>query len=614
MVQLADLGPDGDGVWCEGAVGLGHRLFHNTPESLHETLPLESADGRLVMTASARLDNRYDLLRALGVPPAERADTPDSTLILNAYEKWGEDCPAHLLGDWSFAVWDARKRTLFLARDHCGETELVFHHSGKLFAFASSIGALLALPGVPRKPNQLEVARLLACLGRYSENTCYEGVQFLCVAQALTVTPQRRHQRRYWQPEKRPDLRLKSDRAYVDAFLDVYAEAVRCRLRSVGPVCATLSGGLDSSSTASLAARELAKDGKRLPVFTWAPTYDTGAGVDPKAIVDELPYARATAGQVGNIDVHPVRTDSITPIASFQRTLDQTAESRFNTNASNVFETLDRASAQRMTTLLTGQGGNMTVSTDGRTPYLTQLARRGQWRSLWRETTSWRSLHGSTLRQALKSQFVLPLIPAPVLSRYVGFRHGTQRAQASVLHPTFEHEIRGFLNDLRHERNDLSVMHTRHGWWDSVFWRRGRRWPSCGRHGRLEVRDPTLDARLVEFCLSVPLEQWARDAQDRWLIRQAMAGLLPDRVAWNRTRGRQAADFAWHLHADLAAAENLCDELDRSQYARQFMDLGKLRTALGELREDGPAGVPDTCMKSLHRGLSMGMYLLGFDR
>lgn len=92
LVQMADLGPDGENVWYKGSIGLGHRLFHNTPESFHEALPLESTDGHLVVTACARLDNRDDLFRALDVPSAERAYIPDGAMILKAYEKWGEDC------------------------------------------------------------------------------------------------------------------------------------------------------------------------------------------------------------------------------------------------------------------------------------------------------------------------------------------------------------------------------------------------------------------------------------------------------------------------------------------------------------------------------------------
>jgi asparagine synthase (glutamine-hydrolysing) len=128
---MAYWGPDGSGVWCEGPVGLGHLMLHNTPESLYETLPLQSETGELILTAGARLDNRDELFRVLKVSPSERASLPDSALILRAYQKWGADCPTHLLGDWAFALWDARHRRLFIARDHYGNTGLYYHQNSR---------------------------------------------------------------------------------------------------------------------------------------------------------------------------------------------------------------------------------------------------------------------------------------------------------------------------------------------------------------------------------------------------------------------------------------------------------------------------------------------------
>ena len=97
-------GPDGSGIWCEGNIGLGHLLLHNTPESLNEKLPMvDSLDG-LVITANARIDNRDELFNVLGISYPQRVDMPDSQLILRAYQKWGDDSPDRLLGDWSFAI------------------------------------------------------------------------------------------------------------------------------------------------------------------------------------------------------------------------------------------------------------------------------------------------------------------------------------------------------------------------------------------------------------------------------------------------------------------------------------------------------------------------------
>ncbi len=150
---IAHYGPDGSGETCVGSVGLGYLLLHTTPQGHFERQPL-TADG-LTMVSAGRLDNRKDIYQDCGISASEQATTPDSLLILRAYQRWGEDCPAHLLGDWQFAVWDNRRRTLFIARDHCGNTGLYYYRNPRFFVFASNLMALLALPQVPRRPNLL---------------------------------------------------------------------------------------------------------------------------------------------------------------------------------------------------------------------------------------------------------------------------------------------------------------------------------------------------------------------------------------------------------------------------------------------------------------------------
>jgi asparagine synthase (glutamine-hydrolysing) len=134
---LAHWGPDGNGLWHDEQCGLGQRLLFNTPEALHEQLPRWVEDARIAFTAEARIDNRAELCDIFAIPHNERATTPDSDLILRAYCKWGEACPDHLLGDWSFAVWHPDERKLFVARDHHGNTSLVYWQQGEQFAFAS---------------------------------------------------------------------------------------------------------------------------------------------------------------------------------------------------------------------------------------------------------------------------------------------------------------------------------------------------------------------------------------------------------------------------------------------------------------------------------------------
>ena len=293
---MAYWGPDGSGVWREGPAGLGQLMLFNTPEAPNERLPRRIESPGLGFTAEARIDNREELFEKLDVHSEERKSMPDGELILRAYLKWGEDCPEHLFGDWSFAVWDPNKKRLFLARDHYGNTALYYYADDRFFAFASCHKALVALDSVPAEIDELYVAQVLVGWTAYhSERTARKHIRRLPPAQTLTVTPDTLQTRRYWFMEQATELKLPSNEQYVEAFLEIYDEAVRYRLRSHKPVGVTLSGGLDSGSVASLAARRLAREGKRLTAFGSAPIYDTTPYTGNRRFGDETPHTTATA-------------------------------------------------------------------------------------------------------------------------------------------------------------------------------------------------------------------------------------------------------------------------------------------------------------------------------
>ncbi len=143
---LAHRGPDGADIWCEGNIGLGHRMLWTTPESLMEKQPLVDRTGNLVLTADARIDNRGELISALRLNDSPVEKITDSALILAAYAEWGNQCPEKLIGDFAFAIWDKRKQVLFCARDHMGVKPFYYYYEpGKFFAFASEIKGLLCL-------------------------------------------------------------------------------------------------------------------------------------------------------------------------------------------------------------------------------------------------------------------------------------------------------------------------------------------------------------------------------------------------------------------------------------------------------------------------------------
>ncbi len=350
---------DGDGLWSQGSVGLGCLRRDNTPESVGETLPWLCPASGDVITAGARLDNREELQEALSIPPTERAAMPDSRLMLEAYHRWGPACADRMLGDWSCAIWDARERKLFVARDHHGTTGLYYYADSRGFAFSASLKGLLALPEVPRRPNPLAIAQVLTSWTAEGAPTCYEGILRLPPAHVMTVTPEAIRVERYWDLEQTPDLRLSTDDEYVDAFLEIYDEAVRCRLRCSEPVGLALSGGLDSGSVAALAGRELKKRGERLAAFSSVPIAPAERLSDGD-LGDETPLIEATARFVGNIDVHYIHARDVSPVGALERALSIHDHPRLAAGNLHWIQALmEEARRQGLGAVRTGQGGNL---------------------------------------------------------------------------------------------------------------------------------------------------------------------------------------------------------------------------------------------------------------
>ncbi|MCC7354739.1 MAG: lasso peptide isopeptide bond-forming cyclase, partial [Anaerolineae bacterium] len=317
--SLAHRGSDRQGLWHKGPVGLVHRMLWTTPESLHERLPLIDGTGDLVLTADARIDNRDELVKALGLASSLSDEFSDSELILGAYQKWGERCPEQLLGDFAFAIWDAKRQHLFCARDPMGVRPFYYHHSALLFVFASEIKALHCLSQVPRLLNEMRVADYLVRLFEDRAITFYRDILRLPAAHSLIVARGGEIRlRRYWALDPSREVRLRSDDEYAEAFLGLFTEAVRCRTRSAFPVGSTLSGGVDSSSVACTARRVLTAAGKQT-LHTFSAIFP---GLPEKVLplIDERRYMSAVLA-MGGFESHYVHADRLSPLTDLDKVL-----------------------------------------------------------------------------------------------------------------------------------------------------------------------------------------------------------------------------------------------------------------------------------------------------
>lgn len=261
MVEtLAHRGPDGADIWIDNSVGFGHRMLWTTPESLLEKLPLANSTGDLIITSDARIDNRDELISKLQLNNCASEKITDSQLILAAYEKWGEQSPEHLLGDFAFAIWDKRQQSVFCARDHLGVKPFYYYYqAGKAFIFASEIKALLCLQQVPRQLNEVRIADYLTLTMEDRAITSYQDILRLPPAHSMVVSQSGMEIKSYWELDPHREIKMDSNEAYAEKFREIFTEAVRCRLRSAFPIASQLSGGLDSSAVTCVARDLLAE-------------------------------------------------------------------------------------------------------------------------------------------------------------------------------------------------------------------------------------------------------------------------------------------------------------------------------------------------------------------
>ena len=308
---IAHRGRDGMDLWNDGPVGFGHVMLCTTPESLRETLPSVSPDGDLAITADARIDNRDELLASVGRSARPGGEMPDSELIMAAYQKWGERCVEHLLGDFAFAIWDKRRQTLFCARDHFGVKPFVYYSCGSVFAFASEIKALLCLPYAPRQLDEVRVGDYLTSTFDDTGRTFYQDIRRLPPAHSMTVSRAGVRLSEYWSLDPSREVRLGGDHEYAEAFREVFTEAVRCRLRSAFPLGSLLSGGLDSSAVTCV-ARDLLSQKGELCLATFSAVFDEVTQCDERPFIDAVLAQDSVRPQF-------VHGDRLSPLADIDR-------------------------------------------------------------------------------------------------------------------------------------------------------------------------------------------------------------------------------------------------------------------------------------------------------
>jgi asparagine synthase (glutamine-hydrolysing) len=280
---IAHRGPDGDGFFRDGPVGLGHRRLAII-DLVTGDQPMASDDGSLVLIFNGEIYNFRELRLELEARGAAFRTTSDTEVILHAYEAWGVDCLPRLRGMFAFALWDKTRRRLFLARDRVGIKPLVYAWDGRRLLFGSEIKALLEDPELPRELDWEALRDFLTLHYIPSPRTIFRSIRKLPPASYLLLDLDRPEPeiRRYWDLRFEPDDRP-SEADWLEGLRWHLSDAVRSHLVSDVPIGAFLSGGVDSSTVVALMAQATAG---RVRTFS--------IGFDDSDF-DELEHARAVA-------------------------------------------------------------------------------------------------------------------------------------------------------------------------------------------------------------------------------------------------------------------------------------------------------------------------------
>jgi asparagine synthase (glutamine-hydrolysing) len=545
LAAIAHRGPDASDTWSHGPVGLGNCLLWTTPESLHEKLPCAHHSGVHVIAADARVDNRDDLLRALGIGPDATVVT-DSDLILLAYERWGENCPAHLIGDFSFAIWDQREHKLFCARDSAGIRSFYYYASPDVFAFASEIKALRMLPGVPAVLNELRVADYLINLYEDRAMTFYKDIFRLPASSTLTVSRTRVQIRQYWHLDSTRELRLRDDREYTDAFREVFSEAVRCRVRSAFPVGSALSGGLDSSAIACTARNLLLAREPEPSLHTFSIIFPDLPEQDLR-VIDERPYIDAVLG-TGHFNPHFIRGDQLSPMEDISRVHHHLDEANFAPNLYLHWGMYRAASQNGVRVFLDGLDGDTTVSHGFE--YLEELARHFRWKQLNTEASllAKNLFGGSRTRRVIWNYCLKDMAPIWMHRawRLLRGRFREVRSNSTLVHPEFTRrmalrERAQTLTKIRRPRNAREYHHKVLNL--SLYAHALEMADKASAAFSVEARYPFFDRRLIELCLAMPATQKLANGWNRVVFRRAMEGILPPEIQWRTNKGNLSPNF-----------------------------------------------------------------------
>jgi asparagine synthase (glutamine-hydrolysing) len=515
MNRLTHRGPDGSHTLCSSHAVMGHLHFWVTPEEVEEQQPLELGDLPFKIVLDGRLDNRSDLISKLNLNAAHGKLLSDAALMLRAYERWGADCVEHFIGEFALVIRDERRAELFCARDALGDRTLFYSFKGTRLVVASEAWAVAGADGLEAELNESALAHYFALQANEDGQTLFKNVYELLPAHTMLVNASGVHLKRYWQPDATVSLRGRSDQEYAEGFRALLEESVQCRLRSATPPAVLMSGGLDSTSVACLAARSIAP--KTLTTLSYF--------FDELPDCDERRYIKTIQARYGIRSIQ-IPCDDLWPYKNLQdwpRNPNQPDGNAYRLVMERAYQL---AAQSDLRVLLTGTYGDELY--DGEEDWLADLIVDKRFREAGHELI--RHLRYAGLLPTLKSGYLRRSARRLLNAVPGGKKLRGYRGNLPAWLTSYSASQLGNGADPRqpvHEtRSSITSLETASDCTHEII--------HASRHG-LELRHPYRDRRLVEYVLSLPAHQLYNHGQYKHVLRTAMPGILPDAI---RTRSR----------------------------------------------------------------------------
>jgi len=554
--RIVHRGPDDDGFYVAENIGLAmRRLSIIDLATGHQ--PMCNEDGTVWIVFNGEIYNHQELrphLEARGHRYRSRSDTET---ILHLYEEYGRNCVQHLRGMFAFAIWDARSRRLFCARDRLGIKPFYYHLSPERFLFGSEIKALLAHPALKAEFNRSVLPEYLAFGYIANEETFFRGIRKLMPSHTLELNETgQTYLERYWDLSAPPEEDHKPRKYYVESYRQMLEEAVSSHLMSDVPLGVFLSGGLDSSVVAALTTRL-----RHSPIETFSVGY-------AEAAYSELPFAQTVADYLGSVH-HEVRISWADFMEALPRLIWHEDEPIVWPSSVSLYF-VARLARERVKVVLTGEGSDETLAGYTRyawtlwnarldriyrglmpagmrsiirhrldeAPWLPlALQRRLRHTFLARDGSSWPSFYFDNFYSAFTDQAQQELLTDGLgLAPGAAYRNSLEywdQSSGDLLHRLLYTDIKTYLVELLMKQDNMSMA------------------------ASIESRVPFLDHVLVEFTARIPASYSTRKLAGKFILKEAAEGLLPPSIIYRKKMGFPTPLRGWLTGSQLDAVEKL---------------------------------------------------------